>query len=132
MANPVDGCSDADLKRFALCWLFSNRGTNDVDWAAAAAAYDPKVQVQSFRTVTGRTTAKALEKAGIKESDKPKKAAGGKRKKAAAEDGADDDDEAPKPKKKAGRPKKAKSEEKAVSDAEGAADQAKTDGESSD
>ncbi|KAF2171587.1 hypothetical protein M409DRAFT_50262 [Zasmidium cellare ATCC 36951] len=118
MANPIQGCSDADLKRFALCWLFADRSNITVDWAAAAAAYDPKVQVQSFKTVTGRAVTKALSSAGIDEGEKPKKAAAGKRKKVTSEAGAEDED-APKPKKgKAGRAKKAKSEEKAPSDVE--------------
>ncbi|KAK4628781.1 hypothetical protein CLAFUW4_07912 [Fulvia fulva] len=117
-AKMLEGVSETDLKRFALCWLTGDRsGTN---WEAASQAYNPESKTESFKTVTGKAATKVLKNAdapatngdGEAPAAKPKKAAGGKRKKAAAEEGEGDAaEEKPKAKrgKGAAKAKKAKS-----------------------
>ncbi|CAK4030857.1 Hypothetical predicted protein [Lecanosticta acicola] len=130
----LPGVSNSDLKRFAVCWL--NSPHTDCNWDNAAAMYDPKVKVASFKTVTSKAAAKAikaLEEGGatFAAAAAPKKAAagGGKKRKAADEDG----EEAPKKKGKGGvgRKKKATSEEK-VDEAEEADGDAPIQGEEDD
>jgi hypothetical protein len=97
LATPLKStCSEAELLRFACCFYYTKDGI--VDWDSAAAAYDPSVKVQSFKTVTLRALTKA------------KKAAGEDGTNGTAGDG-DDAKTKGKAKGKGGRKRKAESEE---------------------
>ncbi|QIW96203.1 hypothetical protein AMS68_001721 [Peltaster fructicola] len=57
--DDIEKISVADRKRFATCYQHSHDKQN-VDWASASAAYDPKVKEAWFKTVTSRAL-KSLE-----------------------------------------------------------------------